>query len=609
MSTQVIYESSDVLIIGNGLAGNLAALKAVEEGASVIVLEQAHSSRCGNAGSGVDHIHGYLPPVHEPKGYRIEHFKYDKGTQGFFNLGFGNPHFTDLFAENSFEIITSMEKYGLKVRGYADSKFPEGFRAVYQFHSIPTTAHFDGRDIKPALSQALEQTPARVIDRAQAVELLKDGDRVSGAIAISTREDKVYVISAKATILATSGGFSRIVPKNIPTQNKNEGPSAANYGAGAVLALKAGAELVNFEFALGGGFAGFSNFGFMAGAPGGTWYPAARVVDDAGNVVVDRLEWIDYDDPDYWAKCSQQQGVFAKGRQIIAQELKKGRQLYLDCSVATPEEIDYILWGLGNEGEMWLFREHLYDNNIDLRTVKLPLVYREKVTVASNAVGVGLFGVYVNEDFSTSVPGLYAAGAEQGASGALDANGAMTFGWLAGASAARQARQDAKPPAPPAADQVEALLAKLASRYAASSGDDWQDVEADVQSIVSVFGARPHSDERVHNALLLLADLQAKVQHRAADPWELSKTFEVDFLIEVARAVFAAIEHRPQSVAPFYQRSNNDGSLRPPLKLSGNGEEFYGLYKQGDSYAFTSHQGAVRPKPEGYIGQFWELQS
>ncbi|MBW1803802.1 MAG: FAD-dependent oxidoreductase, partial [Deltaproteobacteria bacterium] len=56
---------ADVLIIGGGLAGCMAAIRAAEVigPENVLVVEKAHVRRSGNAATGVDHTWSYMPEV------------------------------------------------------------------------------------------------------------------------------------------------------------------------------------------------------------------------------------------------------------------------------------------------------------------------------------------------------------------------------------------------------------------------------------------------------------------------------------------------------------------------------------------------------------------
>ncbi|MBW1869505.1 MAG: FAD-binding protein, partial [Deltaproteobacteria bacterium] len=57
---EVIELSTDVLIIGGGLAGTNAAMAAAERGAKVLITDKGNIDRSGDIGGGVDHFMAYL---------------------------------------------------------------------------------------------------------------------------------------------------------------------------------------------------------------------------------------------------------------------------------------------------------------------------------------------------------------------------------------------------------------------------------------------------------------------------------------------------------------------------------------------------------------------
>ncbi|MBW1801927.1 MAG: FAD-binding protein, partial [Deltaproteobacteria bacterium] len=57
---------ADVLCIGGGIAGMMAAIRAAELGAKVIVAEKADTRFSGAGATGNDHFMCYLPEVHGP---------------------------------------------------------------------------------------------------------------------------------------------------------------------------------------------------------------------------------------------------------------------------------------------------------------------------------------------------------------------------------------------------------------------------------------------------------------------------------------------------------------------------------------------------------------
>ena len=55
---------SDVLIVGGGIAGLMAAIAAADKGASVILLDKANTKRSGAGATGNDHFLCYIPEKH-----------------------------------------------------------------------------------------------------------------------------------------------------------------------------------------------------------------------------------------------------------------------------------------------------------------------------------------------------------------------------------------------------------------------------------------------------------------------------------------------------------------------------------------------------------------
>ena len=57
-------QDCDVLVVGGGIAGLMAAIAAASQGAKVIVSEKANSRRSGSGATGNDHFGCYIPEVH-----------------------------------------------------------------------------------------------------------------------------------------------------------------------------------------------------------------------------------------------------------------------------------------------------------------------------------------------------------------------------------------------------------------------------------------------------------------------------------------------------------------------------------------------------------------
>ena len=137
---------ADVVIVGGGLAGSVAALQAHEQGADVLVVETSNTYRSGHAGAGLDHIFSYVPEVHEKVGYTKDDMKKDMRRFSNLDKGLGYTELSELFVEKSYERIMGLKKYGISF-DFGGRYLVNGYRLVTQFHTIPTSFNFDGRDI------------------------------------------------------------------------------------------------------------------------------------------------------------------------------------------------------------------------------------------------------------------------------------------------------------------------------------------------------------------------------------------------------------------------------------------------------------------------------
>jgi hypothetical protein len=138
---QVIPIETDVLVIGGGLAGCMAAIKAAEHGVKVVLAEKANTENSVCAGTGIDHSWAYIPPIHEPMGHSMDDMieEHVHGVSG----RFINEDLLRLVLENNYDRMLDLEKFGIPIR-YPDSNLPGKFRIVQQFHSVPTSFNFDG---------------------------------------------------------------------------------------------------------------------------------------------------------------------------------------------------------------------------------------------------------------------------------------------------------------------------------------------------------------------------------------------------------------------------------------------------------------------------------
>ena len=197
---EVIEHTCDVLVVGGGLAGCMAAIRAGELNDRVILVDKSNPERSGCAATGVDHIWAYFPEVQGPEGVTLEDLVDDHVN----NLGGGlaNREVVHYVAETALDRILDLERFGVKIR-YEDSTLPGKFRLVYQLHACRNTLHFDGRDVKRFLTKAVRERGVEIADRVMATDLLLHDGQIAGAVGYGTRDGHLHLFRAKAVVMAT----------------------------------------------------------------------------------------------------------------------------------------------------------------------------------------------------------------------------------------------------------------------------------------------------------------------------------------------------------------------------------------------------------------------
>ena len=222
----------DVLVIGAGGAGLRAAIAAREADCSVAIvckslLGKAHTVM---AEGGIAAAFGNMG---EPDSWRVHFVDTMKGGS-FLN----NYRMVEIFTREAPERVLELEEYGAVF-----DRTPEGLIAERPFggHTYRRLNHVGDRTglemIRALQDKAVSLSPA-VYMETTLTRLLKDGDRVAGAVGYDRQTGKFILFRAKAVILAT-GGWGRMYKV---TSNSWESTSD-----GVMMAFEAGAELMDME--------------------------------------------------------------------------------------------------------------------------------------------------------------------------------------------------------------------------------------------------------------------------------------------------------------------------------------------------------------------------
>ena len=193
---------TDLLVIGGGVAGSMAAIPALEAGMSVTVCEKGRLlDNCGSVGCGVDHYLTVMEsgPEWDTPEFLIRHLR--ELTDGIVDI------------EVAGRVIHEMPKILRKIEGMGvDFKDPRtGTYSRHPSFGLPGAYHinFDGTDFKRRIGKHVRAGKATVLMRTMAVQLLVKDNAAYGALAFNFRTGGWIAIRAKAVAL-TAGDVNRI---------------------------------------------------------------------------------------------------------------------------------------------------------------------------------------------------------------------------------------------------------------------------------------------------------------------------------------------------------------------------------------------------------------
>lgn len=219
---------TDVLVIGGGGAGVAAALVAHAAGARVLLTTKL---RVGDANTVM--AQGGIQAADKENDSPERHYLDVLGGGHFKNV----PELARTLVLDAPGIIRWLEELGVLF-----DKQPDG--TMVTIHGGGTSRKrmhacrdYTGAEIMRVVKDEFRSRDIPYVEFAAAVELLTDGDAVSGAVFVDLETGERFLVRAKTVILAT-GGCGRLHIQRFPCTN--------HYGAtadGLVLAYRAGARL------------------------------------------------------------------------------------------------------------------------------------------------------------------------------------------------------------------------------------------------------------------------------------------------------------------------------------------------------------------------------
>lgn len=507
----------DVLVAGGGVAGLMAAIAAADSGANVIVAEKANSKRSGSGAMGNDHFLCYIPSVHgtNPAEWIREMNESQVG-------GNNDMDMVRRYLKECFDRVKDWDSWGVGMREHGDWEFNGHAKPGH----MRIWLKYAGRDQKRIFTREAEKRGVIILNHHPFTDIITDDTgAVAGAVCVDLTGEtpRMQVIRTRSVIL-TTGGITRMFCSNTSGNIFNYSSCPANVCAGRAAAYRAGARLINLDTTGTGGGCKYLNRGGKA-----TWIGVYSDIEGkplGPFVTKPEKEYGDLTG-DVWP------GMFSLKR-------AQGEPVFMNCSKASDEDIDYMLWGLSNEGNMATL-DALKEEGFDFR--RHMVEFDGKGQTIRGGVDVDVSG-------ASTVRGLYAAGDEMGNFRA-DMGGAATYGHIAGESAAAYSRglKNIEAEKLPATDKIRQRYSEILNRPADTSTPDWREINLAVMQVMTDYcGIDVRSERFMQVGLSHLKRIREKAETaHCADGHEFMRCLEAEDLALMAELAIRSARERKET--------------------------------------------------------------
>jgi succinate dehydrogenase/fumarate reductase flavoprotein subunit len=375
---------TDVLVIGGGMAGLFAAIKAREEDVNVILVDKNYVSRSGSTAF----AEGDYSVCNPAWGHDVKAWVKQAILAGEY---MNDPEWTEITIRESLDRLNDFIAWGVRP-GQKDGSVlrygrPLGFG--------PLECCFLGRGwtFLPALRKQAERVGVRIVDRVMITDLLTQDGAAVGAVGFHVRSGELYRFGAKAVVMSTGNGTFRNVPGAM-------GPVGFLSYDGESMAYRCGARIGGKEFA-------------NTGAAG---YVAPKNektrLDMSGksfNTIPSRYPgWVSYGPAISFTNSYVDAEGYETNRMVAANTIHEGRgPIYWNLDGARPEDFEYTIRDIReSKTEFRLERVGIDLTKGGIYTGVLRLESAPGHSVFGGGAGIAS----TNTDCATEIPGLYGAG-------------------------------------------------------------------------------------------------------------------------------------------------------------------------------------------------------
>ena len=399
----------DVLVVGGGMAGGFAALRAKDFADKVVLVDKGKMSRSGASPM----AGGFLDcPTEEDD---LDAWARDLVETGEY---MNDQDWVKVYLDEGIKRVKELDTWGPVIEHDENGKFN---RWLGRGGKVFVVVLVDARKVMEILRERLEAKGVTIIDRTMVTDLLTgDGthptkDRVVGAIGFNTRTVDPVVFKARSVVMATgvAGGGSDMV----------------HTGDGFLQAWRVGAELTGFEFTR-----WWANWTFEKKYQAGHLCLWAGMRWRLVNAQGERFMLKPFPD-------LQERGKFQDLTAGIGKEYLEGRgPVYADFTHSTPEQYEWAKKSFPQAPVMRAYESV----GIDLSKQKVSFEFNPGwLMLTSDAAGI-----LVNTYCESNIPGLFACGQAGGypthgshTGGGTNLLMCQVMGYRAGEYAAKYAKE------------------------------------------------------------------------------------------------------------------------------------------------------------------------
>jgi len=402
-----------------------------------------------------------------------------------------------------------------------------------------------GSEMKPILAEKVRDMGCEVLNRVVATNYIMDGERVVGAYGFGVRDGKLYVIKAKTTIVSTGGAGGLYKPYT------NDGHDSHhqlwycpyNVGTGYAMGIRSGVEMTTFEMRWCATRTKDFNGPIDTISLG---YNAPMINGKGEKILQERYAHLGGDSAPRYIRAN-----------VPMEEWRDGRgPCFVDTTMMTDEQVHELKYDYLNERPTFVL--FLASRGQDIKKEPIEIYGSDPYIMGGHTAS----GYWINDDRSTTIPGLFACGDVAGGAPNKFVGGCAAEGIISGRAAAKWCADAQSRPSLEQKDvdsEKERVFAPALRFIQEGDGVKPGEMEERLQRLMDEYAGGVHQFFRMNREGLLyalkhLAILRDQTKYLIAkDLHQLMEAHEIIDRIDVAEVLVHHLLYREETRWPGWQ--------------------------------------------------------